>query len=153
MVPATYTVLDALPLTSNGKVDRRALPSPGVAESAALTDASPPRAGLEREIAGLIQGVLGRESIGRNENFFELGGTSVQMVQFHYKLQEALGRDDIPITALFNQPSIRALAQHLSQDAVAETTPDNEQRQASRTSGKARMKQRLKKRNRRRGSA
>ncbi|WP_420881832.1 amino acid adenylation domain-containing protein, partial [Rhodococcus sp. (in: high G+C Gram-positive bacteria)] len=74
MVPAAFVVLDAFPLTPNGKLDRRALPEPDLA---AASEHVAPRTELEATLAGLIAGVLGLERVGVTDDFFALGGDSI----------------------------------------------------------------------------
>ncbi len=118
MVPASYTVLDALPRTANGKVDRRAL---ATRESALTTSPAPVAAGLEETITEIVRDVLQLERIGAEHNFFELGATSVHLVRIAGRLRTTLGRD-VAVTLLFRAPTVRALAGQLAEaDATAET--------------------------------
>ncbi|MBB5939896.1 polyketide synthase [Streptomyces zagrosensis] len=109
MVPAFIVELDALPLTPNGKIDRKALPDP-VAE---LTPTAKPATELERDIVAVWTDVLGHDRIGINENFFEIGGTSLRVVRVQTQLEELLGR---PISGpkLFEHFTVRALAAYLA---------------------------------------
>jgi hypothetical protein len=115
MLPAAIVVLDKLPLTRNGKIDRRALPASGQPQ----TDEEfiPPRTKLERTVAGMWQELLRVEKVGLHDNFFEMGGHSLMLVQLHYQLQAALERD-VPITTLFQYPTISALTKHLTASPV-----------------------------------
>ena len=113
MVPAALVVLDRLPLTSNGKIDRGALPSPGVEALAKAPVFAAPNSGLERTIAHIWQELLGVETVGVHDHFFEMGGHSLLLVQLHARLQTALQRP-VPITDLFRCPTIRALSQRLN---------------------------------------
>ncbi|MGN6152348.1 MAG: amino acid adenylation domain-containing protein, partial [Lysobacteraceae bacterium] len=108
MVPAAYVSLGALPLTGNGKVDRKALPAPGdVAFAQRAFEA--PQGAIETLLAGIWSELLGVERIGRQDNFFELGGHSLLAVRLMGILRrEAL---NIDIRALFAQPTLAALAQ------------------------------------------
>lgn len=114
MVPNETFVVDAYPLTANGKVDRAALlasvRSTSVAPRQALFDGAAP---LERTIAGLWLETLGRGQFGLNDNFFDCGGTSLALVEVHARLQSALGRQ-VPITELFAHPTVAGLASALS---------------------------------------
>ncbi|ABW31350.1 non-ribosomal peptide synthetase [Acaryochloris marina] len=113
MVPSAYVVLETLPLTANGKVDRKALP---------LSDNfSPPQQSVikpqtqtERMVARVWQEILQLETAGIHDNFFELGGNSLLMIRTQVKLQELL-HQEIPIVELFKSPTIHALASYLSQ--------------------------------------
>ncbi|HEX3531246.1 MAG TPA: amino acid adenylation domain-containing protein [Thermoanaerobaculia bacterium] len=113
MIPADFVLLDALPLTGSGKVDRRALPAPesGGARFAAAYVA--PRTSAEETIATVWQSVLGRDRVGIDDNFFEVGGSSLLLVQIHARLREALGRE-VTMVQLFRHPTIRALARFVS---------------------------------------
>jgi hypothetical protein len=111
MVPQAVLVLPALPLTPNGKVDRGALPEPN-AVIAVRPALSSPQGELEKTIAGIWQDVLGLAQIGTTDNFFDLGGHSLLVVQVQRRLREACGRE-VSITDMFRLPTIKALAAHL----------------------------------------
>ncbi|NMF62567.1 non-ribosomal peptide synthetase (plasmid) [Brasilonema octagenarum UFV-E1] len=117
MVPGIYVPLDTLPLTVNGKVDRRALPAPTLVQSKLDLLDAPPQTEVERTIADIVQAVLQVETIGIHSNFFELGANSIHMVQIHSQIKETLGRD-IAIVKMFQHPTINFLATHLSQENV-----------------------------------
>ena len=110
MVPATFTVLDALPLTANGKVDRRALPRPDAPVTAAGYVA--PRTAAEQAIAAIWADVLGVDRVGIHDNFFELGGDSIVSVQITSRLRAVLGADLSP-RAIFTDPTVAGLAARL----------------------------------------
>ena len=111
MVPQAVLVLPALPLTPNGKVDRRALPEPNAA-IAVRPAATAPQGEIEKTIAAIWQEVLGLPQVGTTDNFFDLGGHSLLVVQVQRRLQEACGRE-VSITDMFRLPTIKALAAHL----------------------------------------
>jgi len=124
MVPASFTVLDRLPLTANGKVDRAALPRPrpaGAGPAAAAAAWVPPRGELEEAIATLWREALHTERVGVHDNFFTLGGHSVSMVRVANRLRETLGRE-VPLLVLFEHPTIAALARYLSDGPVRTET-------------------------------
>jgi amino acid adenylation domain-containing protein len=115
MVPAAYVTLDALPLTASGKVDRRNLPVPPEplrSEGAFLA----PRNGLEKAIAEVWRELLRVEQVGIHDNFFDLGGHSLLIVQAQQRLR-TITRTDLSVADLFRFTTIHALAEHLSQDA------------------------------------
>lgn len=114
MVPTAFVQLETLPLTPNGKVDRRALPHPEVIRPELNDLYAPPRNELERSITATWQEMLRLEKVGIHDNFFDLGGHSLLMVQTHGKLQQALGRE-IAVLHMFQYPTISTLAEHLSQ--------------------------------------
>jgi amino acid adenylation domain-containing protein len=125
MVPATFVALDALPLTPSGKVDRGALPRevPGVGESEERPEHTPPRGQLEEAIAAVWREVLGLDSVGVEENFFDLGGHSLLLIRVQGALRERLERE-IPVVELFQFPTIAALARHLQKGKEAVTAAD-----------------------------
>jgi len=86
MVPNAFVWLERLPLTANGKLDRRSLPAPDV-HAYASGDYEPPHAEVEEILAGIWQGLLGVERVGRHDNFFELGGHSLLIVQMMERLR------------------------------------------------------------------
>jgi acyl-coenzyme A synthetase/AMP-(fatty) acid ligase len=115
MVPAAFVVLDKLPLTFNGKTDRRALPPPAREAAEAFVA---PRSGLEREIAAAWEEVLEVERVGVDDNFFEIGGHSLLLARLHRRLRDGLGRE-LSVVDLFRFPTVAALARHLDPDAAA----------------------------------
>ncbi len=123
MVPAAFVVLPALPLTANAKVDRAALPAPEDAARESQASYVPPRNELERTIVGIWQEVLGRERIGVNDNFFDLGGHSLLLLQAVSRLNEALGRE-LPRGLLFEHPTVAALARALGGDSETGEEPE-----------------------------
>jgi acyl carrier protein len=128
MVPAACVPLERLPLTANGKLDRRALPRPKVVSNPQAL----PRPGVEQAIAEIWQEVLGVPSVGLDDSFFDLGGHSLSLVQVHGKMR-ALLTVDLPVTKLFQYPTIRSLARHLTESgepaAAISPTRDRAQRQ------------------------
>lgn len=111
MVPQAVLVLAALPMTPNGKVDRKALPDPRVA--VVPRAASAPKNAMEITVSSIWQEVLGLESVGTTDNFFDLGGHSLLVVQVQRRLREATGQE-VAITDMFRLPTISGLAAHLS---------------------------------------
>nr|QEO73623.1 phosphopantetheine-binding domain-containing pro [uncultured bacterium] len=115
MVPASFVLMDAFPLDPNGKVDRRALPPPEGLRPVLEVVYEAPRSELERAVGAVWQEALCLDRVGRNDNFFDLGGNSLLLVQVHRRLQEDLGRD-LALMDLFNHPTVGALSGFLSQD-------------------------------------
>ncbi|MFJ8623900.1 non-ribosomal peptide synthetase [Kitasatospora sp. NPDC093550] len=113
MVPASYVLLDELPLTANGKIDQRALPVPAPADTSAPPAVGAPAAGLEGRIAAIWCEVLKTDRVGLDDSFFEIGGHSLLLVQVQRKLSAELGR---PVNGveLFAHPTVRTLAAHLT---------------------------------------
>ncbi|MFC6337395.1 condensation domain-containing protein, partial [Pseudomonas karstica] len=113
MVPSAFVHLDALPLTANGKLDRRALPAPGL-ESLASKTYEAPQGATEIAIAGIWQSLLGLDQVGRHDGFLELGGHSLLTVQLQARLHQDLGVE-IDLRSLFAQTSLSELAQSVEQ--------------------------------------
>jgi amino acid adenylation domain-containing protein len=116
MVPAAFVLLPALPLTANGKVDRGALPAPGLSQGAA--EPVPPRTPLEREVAKIWREILGVESIGVEDNFWELGGHSLLATKVLSRLCDSLGLD-LPLQSLFEAPTLAGFAQSIGHHLLA----------------------------------
>jgi amino acid adenylation domain-containing protein len=113
MVPSAFVLLDALPLTPSGKVDRRALPPPDSVRPSLEAQYVAPRSDAERMIANTWQEVLRLEKVGMHDNFFDLGGHSLLMVQVHSKLRQAFEKN-ISMVEMFQYPTIASLAKHLN---------------------------------------
>ncbi len=108
MVPAAFMVLPELPLTSSGKVDRRALPAPSD-DAETGRPASPPRNATEARLAQEMAAVLGRESVGIDDDFFALGGHSLHVMRLVGRLRRSIS-PDISLQAVFEHPTVAALA-------------------------------------------
>jgi amino acid adenylation domain-containing protein len=119
MVPSHVRVLPELPLTASGKVDRRALPDPRVADRPAGGLGEEPRSDLERRITTGWTEILSVDAVGVEENFFDVGGNSLLLAWLQSRLEELLGRK-LPIYRLFEFPTVRALARWIeSEEAPA----------------------------------
>lgn len=110
MVPAQFVWLETLPLTANGKVDRRALPTP----DRLPTEAIAPRTDIEQQLAEIWTTVLGLQQVGISDNFFELGGHSLLATQLIAKVRDTF-QVDLSLRCLFQAPTIAALAQEITQ--------------------------------------
>ncbi len=117
MVPVFYSRLQRLPLTVNGKVDRRALPVQDSMAQRPATALIEPKSVAERRIAQICQEVLGIEQIGIDDNFFDVGANSLNLITINNRLKEAFARD-IPMTVLFEYTSIARLAEYIGADAA-----------------------------------
>jgi len=122
MVPQSFVMLSAFPLTPNGKIDRKALPAPATKQREATVEFALPSNDLERTIADIWSGMLGVERVGRKDNIFDLGASSLLTVEANNRLQTALGRK-IPLVTMFRYPTIESLATHLAK-SLAPTTAD-----------------------------
>jgi acyl carrier protein len=133
MVPSTFVVLDSMPRTPNGKVDWKALPAPRRTRTESAAVSTPPQTEMERLIAAVWGALLNLDSVGRNDNFFDLGANSLLMVQAHSRLREQLGCA-LSLVDLFHYPTVSGLAARLS-------VPDSEspELQDSQKRGRARL--------------
>jgi amino acid adenylation domain-containing protein len=124
MVPSSFVMLEAFPLTPNGKIDRRALPAPeGIRPPLEATYVGP-QTDAEQLIAELWQKLLHLDKIGIHDNFFDIGGHSLLMVQIQTQLQERFGQK-LAMVDLFQYPTIHALAQYLTSKSSPQTTNQN----------------------------
>ncbi|WP_280493755.1 amino acid adenylation domain-containing protein, partial [Nocardia asiatica] len=116
MVPSLLMVVDDIPLTSNGKLDKRALPVPELVSDAV---GQAPRTESERVVAGLFAELLGLpfERLGIHDNFFDLGGHSLLATRLISRIRTELAVE-IPIRALFDAPSITGLADRITSGAA-----------------------------------
>jgi amino acid adenylation domain-containing protein len=109
MVPAVYVRLDEMPLSPNGKLDRKALPAPD-AGAVAAPAYEPPQGEHEQTLAAICQELLQVERVGRHDGFFELGGHSLLATQLIAKIRSQLDVD-LPLRTVFERPSVAELAQ------------------------------------------
>lgn len=130
MIPSAFVLLDKMPLTRNGKINRGALPPPNFIRPGEGAGYVAPQNQLERTIAGIWQEALHIEKVGMNDNFFELGGHSLLIAQVHNRLVAALSRE-ISMVEMFQHPTVSALAKHLSRNRqVPRSLKDVQQRGA-----------------------
>jgi amino acid adenylation domain-containing protein len=111
MVPLDYVFLKQLPLSPNGKVDRRALPA-GQPSHTSVNGVLAPRNGFEQQLVTIWEKVLGLKSVGIRDNFFEVGGHSLLAVRLFAEIEKTFGQK-LPLVALFQSPTIEQLAQLL----------------------------------------
>jgi amino acid adenylation domain-containing protein len=125
LVPAHLVVLDALPLSPNGKLDRRALPAPTPHDAGEVAVYQAPRTPIEELLAGIWAEVLHVEQVGVHDHFFALGGYSLPGMQVISRVKNALGTE-VPLRLLFEQPTLAAFARQLAeqqQPALAADAP------------------------------
>ena len=114
MVPSAYVFLESFPLTSNGKLDRKALPAPAAGFPESTDGYAPPRTLVEEMIAGIWADVLKLERLGMHDNFFDLGGHSLKATQVVSRMREVFRRD-LPLRTLFEAPTVAELALRVEQ--------------------------------------
>src|SRR6185369_4216419 len=113
MAPSVFVALQRMPMTPNGKVDRKALPSP----SDALRDGTSsvePRTPIEQLVAGIYSHVLGVRRVGMHDNFFELGGHSLLATQVMSRVRQSFGIE-LPLSQLFMSPTVAGFAAHIEE--------------------------------------
>lgn len=114
MVPAVFVLLESIPLTPNGKIDRRRLPTPDPFQRDMEQEFITPRTPIEKSLVDIWTEVLEHENIGIFDNFFDLGGHSLLIIRLQSELQSVFGKE-IPAAELFEHPTIHALAQYLGE--------------------------------------
>jgi acyl carrier protein len=112
MLPAAFVVLDTLPLTVNGKVDQKALPSPNLTVMRETSPPIAPTTSLEASLVELWTQLLGREQVGIHDNFFELGGHSLLATQLVSRIRDRF-QVELPLRSVFETPTIAQLAQKI----------------------------------------
>jgi acyl-CoA synthetase (AMP-forming)/AMP-acid ligase II/acyl carrier protein len=125
MVPAYFVFLEKIPLNANGKVNPGALPKP---EIKAGEKYAPPTDELEEKLVGLWADVLGieKEVIGIHDNFFDLGGNSLKVVQLSGRIKSVLGKD-VPVLKLFRYTSISSFRNYLNEEKASPGASDEKQ--------------------------
>jgi amino acid adenylation domain-containing protein len=141
MIPAVFAIVPTLPLTVNGKVDRRALLANQVisqvvggntntatsyaptSASAPVATGSQPQAAIEKTLMVIWSEVLGQSQVGIDDNFFELGGHSISILQVAAAVEQQLGGLIIPVVKLFQYPTIAKLAAYLNGSQQQSTQP------------------------------
>jgi amino acid adenylation domain-containing protein/thioester reductase-like protein len=122
MVPAAFVSLPELPLTINGKLDSRALPEPGGSTRSDVAAAFVrPQNPTEETLAAIWAAVLNLDTVGRDENFFDVGGHSLKAAQLVVRIQETFQRN-LPLRTLFERPTIATLAEEINGERRTSTT-------------------------------
>ncbi|MEG5063351.1 amino acid adenylation domain-containing protein [Microcoleus sp. B3-A4] len=114
MMPSAFVLLEAMPLTPNGKIDRRSLRAPDINRAEFESNFTEPRTPDEQLIAEIWAEVLGLERVGIHDNFFELGGHSLLATQAISRLREAF-QVEVPLRSLFESPTVATVTQSLLQ--------------------------------------
>ncbi len=118
MIPSYFIELKELPLTPNAKVDRNALPEPkGTKSGSGTATKVAPRSSLEQTIADIWKEVLNIEEVGVKDNFFDLGGHSMALIQVNNQLRK-LADKNIPVVVMFQYPTIESLVKYLEEDEI-----------------------------------
>ncbi len=122
MIPSTFVLLDALPLTSNAKVDRAALPAPDSARPELEEAFQPPRNEVEAKLAEIWAGILKLDRVGIYDNFMELGGHSVLATQIISRVRDVF-HVELPLRSIFESPTVADLCKKIGTRKTVETLP------------------------------
>jgi nonribosomal peptide synthetase DhbF len=120
MIPSAFVVLDELPLTPSGKLDRNALPA---ADQQSVTEYTPPRTATEKKLCTLLAETLGLARVGIHDNFFDLGGHSLLAIRLGRRIRNEF-RSEFPITGVYTTPVVRDLAAMLELGPPSDGIPD-----------------------------
>ena len=123
MLPSTFVLMDALPRTFSGKVDRRALPAPDQERRALHAQYVAPRTPTEEMVASIWAQVLGVKRVGAHDNFFDLGGHSLRITQVVSRLSKAF-QIELPLRAFFETPTVAGLADRIDKAVLSGSKGD-----------------------------
>ncbi|MEH2423097.1 MAG: amino acid adenylation domain-containing protein [Nostoc sp.] len=115
MLPSAFVLLDTMPLTPNGKVDRRALPAPDLSRQEPEATFVAPRNQVEHQLIQIWEQILGVQPIGVRDNFFELGGHSILAVKLFWQIEKTFSKN-LPLAILFQSGTVEALAKIICQE-------------------------------------
>ena len=115
MVPSAFVELETMPLTPSGKIDRRALPKPDGRRPELETIFTPPKTEVELKIAAIWKEALSLKNVGTEDNFFDLGGHSLRLVEVHGRLSDSF-QAELSMVDMFRYPTIKTIAAFLSQE-------------------------------------
>jgi amino acid adenylation domain-containing protein len=115
MLPSAFVLLDTMPLTPNGKVDRRALPAPDLSRQEPEATFVAPRNQVEQQLTQIWEQILGIQPIGVKDNFFELGGHSILAVKLFWQIEKTFSKN-LPLAILFQSGTVEALAKTICQE-------------------------------------
>jgi amino acid adenylation domain-containing protein len=127
MVPSFFVVLDQFPLTKNEKIDRKALPDPEVGELGGSREIILPDGPVEEQIYAYWKEVLGKPQVGVTENFFEIGGNSLKIIQLFSKIDKAY-EGYLGVNDLFDKPTIKQQAQQILEKLEEKSQPSEEKK-------------------------
>jgi amino acid adenylation domain-containing protein len=152
MIPAVFVVVDEFPHTLNGKVDRAKLHKTEPGKTERLADYVAPKTRMERAIAAIWQEALRVQRVGSNDNFFDLGGHSLLLLQVHGQIRKMLERE-LAIVDMFKYPTVNSLAEYLSRHERPLSGQEQAEEQSKLEPGKSRLQYQLRLRQLERGDS
>lgn len=123
MMPSDIVVIDKMPLTPNGKINRNALPKPSKSKRLLASAYVAPKDDVEQSIANILEDLLNLSEVSSTDNFFDIGANSLLIVQANARLSETLGRR-VPLVSMYRFPSIAQLANFINDDNSGEKSVD-----------------------------
>jgi len=135
MIPSYYVELQQMPLTPNGKVDRKRLPEPESTRPQLGVTYVAPGTDTEKQISDTWREILQLDKVGIDDNFFDLGGTSFDILRITSKLYETFKRE-IPVVSIFQYPTIRSFVEYFNRDPGVVREDDKKVSRVRRTTGK-----------------
>ncbi len=145
MIPAYFLQIQEIPLTSNGKVDKRALPRPDKLRSGSKANYVAPETDLEKSLSEIWQKVLGVSQVGIEDSFFDLGGNSLKIIQVGSEIKENLGKE-LTTVNLFTYPTIHSLAEFISHQEESEANIARVDRTEQISRGRDRLQNQMRRR-------
>ncbi|MFD2585478.1 amino acid adenylation domain-containing protein [Croceitalea marina] len=142
MVPSHYSMIEAVPVTANGKVNRKALPDPKLKDGQEAIEYKAPSNEAEEKLVKIIQEILGDERIGINDNFFELGLTSIQVVGLNSAVKKEMNIE-LEIVDLFVFTTIKKLSDYIKGKELTEDDSRNDEIDAGKKNYKKLLKRRI----------
>jgi acyl carrier protein len=127
MIPQIFIAIDTIPLSPNGKLDRKALPDPIVISPDTAREPVPPRTPVEEKLAGIWRDVLKLERVDVHDSFFELGGSSLLAMQVLSRIRMMFGIE-LRLPALFESPTIEGLAKAIAEAKITQAEPNDVER-------------------------
>lgn len=148
MVPSFFIILDEFPLLPNGKLDQRSLPQPQSVRERYSSNYVAAKNDIEKKVEKIWEGILNIDHIGVNDNFFDIGGHSLLLIQVYYKMKENFDTD-LEVVDMFQYPTIRLLSEYLEsgkkEDTIAQTAKQATQSKESMKTNRKRLKDLMKK--------
>ena len=126
MVPSVFVTLEAMPLTPNGKIDRKALPQPDARRASSESGYAPAQSIIERMLTEIFEELLHVQPVGLNDNFFELGGTPSLALELKARIASEV-RTKILLATIFQNPTVSSLAKMLDVEGSAAALPYRQQ--------------------------